>query len=117
METIIQEAGDKELQRETSPPFDQQLEREQPLQQPKIEPPVEDFPQEKQPSFIQAPPPFVNELTGVKSQPHTKISESAPQTLLKKAILTTECSWKETVELSGNSADLTQWIEYVMKDE
>ncbi|KAL3125830.1 hypothetical protein niasHT_005035 [Heterodera trifolii] len=61
---------------------------------------------------------YENELTGEESpKPHTKISESDPQTLLKKAILTTECSWKETVELSGNSTDLTQWIEYVMKAE
>ncbi|KAL3108236.1 hypothetical protein niasHT_018644 [Heterodera trifolii] len=115
MERNIQVAVDKELEHETPPSPDKQLEREQPLKLPKTELSDEDFTEEK-------PPPipthtYENELTCEKAKTYTKISESDPQTLLKKAILTTECSWKETVELSGNSTDLTQWIEYVMKAE
>ncbi|KAL3072239.1 hypothetical protein niasHT_003714 [Heterodera trifolii] len=115
MERSIQVAADKELEHETSPSPDKQLEREQPLILPKTELSDEDFTKEKPPQIPTHT--YENELTGEKAQPHTKISESDPLTLLKKAILTTECSWKETVELSGNSADLTQWIEYVMKAE
>ncbi|KAL3109199.1 hypothetical protein niasHT_011993 [Heterodera trifolii] len=115
MERITQVEVDKELEHETSPAPDKQLEREQPLKLPKTELPDEDFSQEK-PSPISTQT-SENELTGEKSKPYTKISESDSQTLFKKAILTTECSWKETVELSGNSADLTHWIKHIMKAE
>ncbi|KAL3086125.1 hypothetical protein niasHS_009869 [Heterodera schachtii] len=115
MERNTQVAVDKELEHETSPPPDKPLEREQPLKIPKTELPDEDFAEEK-PSPIPTQT-YGNELTGEKSKPYSKISESDSQTLFKKAILTTECSWKETVELAGNSADLTQWIEHIMKAE
>ncbi|KAL3070955.1 hypothetical protein niasHT_009838 [Heterodera trifolii] len=118
MEKNIQLSVDKELEREPLPPPDQQMEREQPLIQSKIEPPDEDFPQEKPSSFIPtAPQTFENDLSCEKSPPPTKISESDPQTLFKTAKLTTEWSQKETVELSGSSADLTQWLKYIMKPE